>query len=59
MCDAICSHKTTGGLVCPPCKVHGELVGGLSCTAANLLLAKDAVDVEVCSKVCQLELVPN
>ena len=24
-------NKTTGGLVCPPCKVHGELMGGLSC----------------------------
>ena len=44
-------NKTTGGLVCPPCKVHGELVGGLS-------LAKEAVDGEY-SKVCQLELVPN
>ena len=22
--------KTTGGLVCPPCQVHGELMGGLS-----------------------------
>ena len=41
------------GLVCPLCKVHGELVGGLS-------LAKEAVDGEmVYSKVCQLELVPN
>ena len=24
-------NKTSGGLVCPPCKVHGELTGGLSC----------------------------
>ena len=24
-------NKTTGGLVCPPCKVHGELMGGLCC----------------------------
>ena len=24
-------QQDDGGLVCPPCKVHGELMGGLSC----------------------------
>ena len=45
MCDAICSHKTTGGLVCPPCKVHGELMGGLSSPmhCIESVISKDAV----------------
>ena len=25
-CQTVFINKTTGGLVCPPCKVHGELV---------------------------------
>ena len=55
-------NKTTGGMVCLPCKVHGELMGGLSCPmhcSESVVSQEDAVDVEVCSKVCQLELVPN
>ena len=56
-------NKTTEGLVCPPCKVHGELMGGLSCP---MHCSESIVGLGCCrrgggvySKVCQFELVPN
>ena len=53
-------NKTTVGLVCPPCKVHGELMGGLSCPMHCSESDVGQGDGEVVySKVCQLELVPN
>ena len=53
-------NKTTGGLVCPPCKVHGELMGGLSCPmhCGESDVGQGNGEV-VYSKVCQLELVSN
>ena len=40
-------NKTTGGLVCPPCKVHGELVrlGGPSACSC-------CIPMHVCAYVC-------
>ena len=40
-------NKTTGGLVCPPCKVHGELVrlGGPSAMSC-------CIPMHVCARVC-------
>ena len=40
-------NKTTGGLVCPPCKVHGELVrlGGPSAWSC-------CIPMHVCAYVC-------
>ena len=42
-------NKTTGGLVCPPCKVHGELVrlGGSSAWSC-------CIPMHVCAYVSQL-----
>ena len=53
-------NKTTGGLVCPPCKVHGELMSyPMHCieffTSQGCCVRKEVVY----SKVCQLELLPN
>ena len=52
LCEREISHtvfinKTTGGLVCHPCKVHGELVrlGGLSAWSC-------CIPMHVCAYVC-------
>ena len=50
------------GLVCPPCKVYGELMGGLSCPmhCSEFFTSQGCCGCKVVySKVCQLELVPN
>ena len=55
-------NKPTEGLVCPPCKVHGELMGGLSCPmhCSEFFTSQGCCGRNVVySKVCQLELVPN
>ena len=45
--DRVFINKTTGGLVCPPCKVHGELgrFGGLSAWSCS-------IPMHVCMRAC-------
>ena len=45
-------NKTTGGLVCPPCKVHGELVRGPWTECMELLYTHARMRVCVCLRVC-------
>ena len=48
-------NKTTGGMVCLPCKVHGELMNGLSCPmhcSESVVSQEDAVDVTWCTPRC-------